>query len=268
MAKQKGPLKYRGTLGEIKHFRIKGLPDHYAGLIGGPSAEQIYSDPAFARTRENMNEFAGSARAGKGFRAGLNSVVKRMSDPQFTGRVTSIMKKINLEDLSESRGYRAILISQQRHLLSGLNLNRNLSFDGVFYATSTVLPTVDRNEATWVIPPFTPGQSVSWPDGATHMRFIHVLGVVSDYAYDSQTKSYEPLDAVLNGVNTVAMSAYLPLNQATTTDTLVTAQLPGMPVLNADVTAYSAIGIEFYQLVGKEYVILNSGNAMKVASLY
>jgi hypothetical protein len=39
--------------------------------------------------------------------------MKQMSDSQLTGRLTAIMKKINIEDGSEARGQRAVLVSQQ-----------------------------------------------------------------------------------------------------------------------------------------------------------
>ena len=55
MARQKGPLKYVGTLGDIRHFKIKGNQGYFAGLTGGPTADQIATDPAFQITRENMN---------------------------------------------------------------------------------------------------------------------------------------------------------------------------------------------------------------------
>jgi hypothetical protein len=119
MARQTGPLKYSGTIGDIRHFKIKGLKGSFAGLIGGPSAEQIATAPEFARTRENMNEFGGCALAGKAVRVGLASVLSNMSDPQVTGRLTAIMKKINLEDGSEARGQRAILVSAVPNYLVG-----------------------------------------------------------------------------------------------------------------------------------------------------
>ena len=113
MARQLGNVKYKGTIGDIRHFKIKGLKGNFAGLNGGASSEQIKSDPAFVRTRENMNEFGGCAAVGKSVRVGLAQLMKQMSDPQLTGRLTAIMKKINLEDQTESRGYRAILVSTQ-----------------------------------------------------------------------------------------------------------------------------------------------------------
>ena len=52
MAKQTGLLRYSGSMGGVRHFKIKGLQGDYAGLVGGPTAEQIYNDSAFERTRE------------------------------------------------------------------------------------------------------------------------------------------------------------------------------------------------------------------------
>ena len=115
MARQKGHVKYVGTLGEVRHFKIKGNTGYYAGLKGGPTAEQVKTAPGFVRTRENMSEFAACAMAGKSVRIALSALMKQMTDSQFTGRLTAIMKKINIEDGSEARGQRAVLVSQQPH---------------------------------------------------------------------------------------------------------------------------------------------------------
>lgn len=61
MARQKGHIKYVGTLGEVRHFKIKGNEGYFAGLKGGPTAEQVKTAPDFIRTRENMSEFAACA---------------------------------------------------------------------------------------------------------------------------------------------------------------------------------------------------------------
>ena len=148
MAIQKGHVNYGGTIGQIRHFRIKGLTGNYAGLKGGATGEQIKNDPAFVRTRENMNEFAGCAAVGKSLRTGLAQIMKQMSDPQLTGRLTGIMKKINLEDQSEARGYRAILVSAQPQYLLGLNFNRHSSFEGLFTGEVETVTTAERNSVT------------------------------------------------------------------------------------------------------------------------
>src|SRR6185295_6826349 len=103
MAKQTGLVRCSGTMGGVRHFKIKGLSGDFAGMVGGPSGDQILTAPEFVRTRENMNEFGGCASAGKSIRTGLSQVIKQMSDPQMTGRLTGVLKKINLEDQTEAR---------------------------------------------------------------------------------------------------------------------------------------------------------------------
>ena len=90
MAQQKGHVKYVGTLGEVRHFKIKGNTGYYAGLKGGPTGEQVKTAPGFVRTRENMSEFAACAMAGKSVRIALSALMKQMTDSQFTGNSSDI----------------------------------------------------------------------------------------------------------------------------------------------------------------------------------
>lgn len=268
MARQSGPLKYKGTLGDIRHFKIKGLQGHFAGLVGGPTGEQVKTAPEFERTRENMNEFGGCAAAGKSIRVGLAQLMKQMSDPQLTGRLTAIMKKINLEDLTEARGYRAILISTQRQYLTGLNFDKNISLDSVFYAPYTLTNSPARDSATLTVPAFNPLNYVNAPAGATHFRLISAISVVSDFEYNDTSGIYEPIDPSLNELSDVAYSGYIDLSTPVALPTTITSTLPGSPVMTADVSVLNCIGIEFYQQVGTNYYLFNSGNALKVQDIF
>ena len=163
MAKQTGLVKYSGTMGGVRHFKIKGLQGDFAGMAGGPSGEQINSAPEFLRTRENMNEFGGCATAGKSLRVGLSQIIKQMSDPQMTGRLTAVIEKINLEDGTEARGYRAILISQQRQYLKGFAFDKSVSLGGVFVAPFTISNTVPRDPASLTVPDFNPECRIACP---------------------------------------------------------------------------------------------------------
>jgi hypothetical protein len=267
MAKQKGHIKYVGTLGEVRHFKIKGNSGYFAGLKGGPTAEQVKTAPGFVRTRENMSEFAACAYAGKSVRNGLSSLMKQMTDSQFTGRLTAIMKKINIEDGSEARGQRAVLITQQPQYLKGLDFNKNISFNGIFSAPFTLTNTVARNSTTLTIPAFNPLSFLNVPSGATHFRIINAVSVVSDFIYNSATGAYEPADADLNELSKISYSGYLPVDAVTTIQTVV-AGLTGLPTLTMDVAVLASIGIEFYQEVGGNYYLFNAGNAMKVQEVF
>jgi hypothetical protein len=267
MAKQKGHIKYVGTLGEVRHFKIKGNEGYFAGLKGGPTAEQIKTAPGFIRTRENMSEFAACAMAGKSVRIGLSALMKQMTDSQFTGRLTAIMKKINIEDGSEARGQRAVLVSQQPQYLKGLDFNRNISLNGVLSAPYSLTPNDDRNESTLTLPPFNPLNFLNIPSGATHFRIVNSISVISDFVYNSSTGAYEPAETILNELSNIAYSGYIPVD-AVTSLIEITATLPGSPTLTSNVAVLGSIGIEFYQEVGGVFYLFNAGNAMKIQDVF
>ncbi len=267
MARQKGHVKYVGTLGEVRHFKIKGNDGYFAGLKGGPSAEQVKTAPGFIRTRENMSEFAACANAGKSVRIGLSALMKQMTDSQFTGRLTAIMKKINIEDGSEARGQRAVLVSQQPQYLKGLDFNRNISFNGVFSAPFTLTANVDKNESTLNVPAFNPLNFLNIPSGATHFRIINAISVISDFVFNPATGSYEPAEPLLNETSNISYSPYIPVDTVTTLVDVV-ATLPNAPTISTNVAVLGSIGIEFYQQVGVNYYLFNAGNAMKIQEVF
>ncbi len=267
MARQLGHVKYGGTIGEIRHFKIKGMKGNFAGLKGGATGDQIKNDPGFVRTRENMNEFGGCANAGRSVRVGLNMLMKQMSDSQLTGRLTGIMKKINLEDQTEARGYRAILISTQGRYLQGLHFNKNVSFDGSFLPLVSLTNSNDAVSSTMEIAPFNPMNSVIAPSGATHFRLINALSVISDFAYNATTGIYEAIEPSLNELSNVAYSDYLDLKTEITAPTLIESALPGAPQLTGSTTVLNSVGIEFYQQAGSGYYLLNAGHALKIQNV-
>jgi hypothetical protein len=267
MARQKGALKYVGTIGDIRHFKIKGNKGYFAGMIGGPTAEQIATDPAFKRTRENMTEFAGSARTGKSLRAGITGLIKSNGDSQVTGRITAIMKKINLEDGSETRGRRAVLVSQAPDYLVGFEFNKFKSFAGVFNGAYTLTPDASRESSTLTVASFNPLDKMNIPAGATHFRLLNILTVLSDFEYNETTKVYEPKAGTVNELTEVGASAYTPVN-AVTSDISVVTTLQGSPTLSADVSVVNILAIEFYQEVNGSYYQFSQGNAMKVETIF
>jgi len=267
MARQKGNLKYVGTLGDVRHFKIKGQEGYFAGMVGGPTGDQVLTAPEFERTRENMNEFGACAKAGKSVRTGLSQVMKQMADSQVTGRLTSIMKKINLEDQTEARGYRKIEITTQRSYLKGFEFDKNTSFNGIFNAPYSLTQGVDRETGSLVVPAFNPANLVNAPSGATHFRLITSLSVVSDFEYNATTNSYDPMDPDLNEVNDIRYSGFLDLS-ASVPATTITVTLPGGAMPTVDTTVLQCVGIEFYQQVGANYYLFASGNCLKIEEAF
>ncbi|MBK9933623.1 MAG: hypothetical protein IPP61_09950 [Cytophagaceae bacterium] len=267
MARQSGHVKYVGTIGDIRHFKIKGNSGYFAGLKGGPTGDQVLTAPEFARTRENMSEFTACAMAGKSIRVGFSALMKQMSDPQLTGRLTGIMKKINLEDGSEARGQRAILISQQSQYLTGLDFNKNKSLVRILSAPFTLTPETDRSGSNLAFADFIPANMVNAPAGTTHFRLINALAIVSDFAYNQQSGNYESVDPANNEKGAITYSDYLDIKQPTGNISLDT-NIPGLVGISDSSTVLNAIGIEFYQKVNNEYYLLNSGHSLQLVAAY
>lgn len=267
MAKQTGLVKYSGTMGGVRHFKIKGLSGDFAGLAGGPTADQINNDDAFVRTRENMSEFGGCASAGKSIRVALAQIIKQYADPRLTGRLTAIMKQINLEDTAGVRGQRSILISANKNVLSGLNFDVNVSLAGVFNAPYVLTNVPERNSATFAIPSFNPANLIVPPAGATHFRLVNAIAVISDWGFNDTTGNYEPFEPTLNELSNIQFSDYLDLNSITD-DTAITTTLTGTPTMTEDVSVLNCIGIEFYQQVGSNYYLFASGNALRIDTVF
>ena len=263
MAKQIGLVKYSGTMGDVRHFKIKGLQGDFAGLKGGPSKEQVLTSKEFRRTRENMSEFGGSATAAKVVRTSLASLVKNMGDPRLTSRLTTVFKRINLE-ANGKRGERPILLTANKGLIKGFNYDEKLSLGSVFTAPYSWAVNLDRNQVTLTVPAFNPADLINAPAGATHFKLINAISVVSNYQFDKSTGRYSPMVAVQNGISDVVRSAEIALDVPIGAVTTLIANLPGAPVLSADVGLISNIGIEFYQKVDTQFYLFSSGNAMRV----
>lgn len=265
MAKQSGHIKYTGTLGDVRHFKIKGLKGHFAGLKGGVDGDRIKNDDAFERTRENMNEFGGSAKAGKYFRQVLGTVMKGVADSRVASRITALMKQINKEDGSETRGQRAILMSVRKDLLQGFEFNQGTNFDSVF-RTSYALQVNDvRNHADLTIAKFNPKIHLNSPRGASHFRISFSIASVSDFVFNATDKNYEA-KVKDSGLLATTYSEYTAIVQ-NTIDISLMADLPNAPKPTEDESLVICVGVEFYQQVGTQFYLFASGNCLTIADV-
>jgi hypothetical protein len=123
MAIQTGAIKYRGSFKSIRNYMNLHDPNTYAGEKGGANRDLILNNPAFARTRENMNEFNGVGVAVKAIRQSLLNLLPEQLDKHFTARLMKVVKEINRRDDQGVRGKRSIFFSGDRPFLGSMVLN-------------------------------------------------------------------------------------------------------------------------------------------------
>jgi hypothetical protein len=237
MARQKGIIKLKGTIGDITFYKTKD--GYIAREKGGIDANRIANDPAFQRTRENGSEFGRAGKAGKTLRLALRTLLLNSSDSRMVGRLTQTMIKVIQADLTNDRGLRNI-IDGEAELLTGFDFNITGKLGTTLFAP--FVGGIDRitGEISVDLGPFAPANMIAAPSGTTHFKIISA-GAEIDFEAETFVVS-------------TSETAVLPWDSALT----VAINHLNMVTPNSTKPLFLALGVEFYQGVnGKMYPLKN-----------
>jgi len=248
MARQKGIIKLKGTIGDITFYKTQD--GHLAREKGGIDASRIASDPAFQRTRENGSEFGRAGKAGKLLRTALRPLLINSADGRMVSRLTQAMVKVIQADLVSDRGLRNV-IDGEAELLFGFEFNIRGKLGTSLYAP--FVATIDRvaGEISVDIASFIPSNMIAAPSGTTHFKIIsggaEVDFEAETYVVATSETAILPWDAtataVISQTNAVTPASTKPL--------------------------FLALGVEFYQQInGTMYPLKNGAfNPLSVAKV-
>jgi len=264
MAIQTGNIKYRGSFKSIRNYVNLHDPRTFAGEKGGANRDLIMNNPAFARTRENMVEFAGCGKACKAIRKGLNNLLPDQTDKRFTARLMSLVKVINRHDIEGEHGRRGIFFTEAHTIIQSLVFNKLNNLADKWSRLFIVAHPVSKAEATLNVTNFTL-KDCDIPKGATHYRLLNHLSAISDYTYSELTRQYEPLSG-LDATNAFKYSEYTPVETALTVE--LKAEFPVGTVIGDDCTILECVGIEFYIPNGKGKYTPTVGNSLVMKDVF
>ena len=248
MARQKGIIKLKGTVGGITFYKTQD--GHLAREKGGVDASRIKNDLAFQRTRENGSEFGRAGTAGRVLRTAIRGLLLNSADNRMVSRLTQAMTKVIQADATSIRGERNV-IDGEAELLDGFEFNIRGKLGTSLYAP--FVPTIDRvtSQIKVVIPSFIPANMIAAPSGTTHYKIISA-GAEIDFALETY-------------VAPTSASAVLPWGIApsvaiTQTNTVTPASTKPL---------FLMLGIEFYQEVnGTMYPLKNGAfNPLAIAKV-
>ena len=239
MARQKGIIKLKGTIGDITFYKTKD--GHLAREKGGIDANRIANDPAFQRTRENGSEFGRAGKAGKVLRTALRGLLLNSADSRMVSRLTQAMVKVIQADVISVRGLRNI-IDGEAELLTGFEFNIRGKLGTSLFAPYTA--TIDRITGAIKVDlaSFIPVNMIAAASGTTHFKIISA-GAEIDFEAESFVSSTSetdilPWDAVASDVisqtNMVTPNSVKPL--------------------------FLALGVEFYQEVNGQMYPMKNGS--------
>lgn len=238
MARQKGIIKLKGTIGDITFYKTQD--GHLAREKGGIDASRIKSDPAFQRTRENGSEFGRAGKAGKILRTALRALLLNSADGRMVSRLTQKMVEVIQADVTSVRGLRNV-IDGEAELLTGFEFNIRGKLGTSLFAP--FVAGIDRvsGDITVDLDSFIPANMLAAPSGTTHFKIISA-GAEVDFENETFVEAHSESDilpwdatatAAITQVNTVTPASTKPL--------------------------FLALGIEFYQEVNGQMYPLKNG---------
>ena len=237
MARQKGIIKLKGTIGDITFYKTKD--GHLAREKGGVDASRIANDPAFQRTRENGSEFGRAGKAGKTLRTALRTLLLNSADSRMVSRLTQRMVKVIQADLTNERGLRNV-IDGEAELLVGFEFNIGGKLGTTLFAP--FVGGIDRvtGAITVDLESFIPANMIAAPSGTTHFKIISAGAEI-----DFEAEVF---------VATNSETAILPWDM---TSTVAISHLNAVTP-NSTKPLFLAVGVEFYQEVnGRMYPLKN-----------
>ena len=173
MAQNKSLFKIVGTLDDVSFY--KSADGYLVRTKGGVSKERVMKDPAFERTRENMEEFGHCAKAGKMLKSSTGGLAKKAKDRRLTSRLQKVMSGIKNSDRVSARGKRqvgdGIATEEGKLLLKGFDFNINAPLQSIMD-----LPVfVDLDSGKTIVENLIPKEDLNYPDGATHFSMQSVF---------------------------------------------------------------------------------------------
>ena len=248
MARQKGIIKLKGTIGDITFYKTQD--GHLAREKGGIDASRIASDPAFQRTRENGSEFGRAGKAGKMLRTALRPLLLNSADGRMVSRLTQAMVKVIQADLVSERGLRNV-IDGEAELLFGFEFNIRGKLGTSLFAP--FVGSIDRvaGEIKVDIASFVPANMLAAPTGTTHFKIISGGAEV-----DFEAETY---------VVATSETAILPWDSTPTT---AISQVNAVTA-NSTKPLFLTLGVEFYQEINGQMYPLKNGafNPLSIAKV-
>ncbi|MAP80977.1 MAG: hypothetical protein CL526_07795 [Aequorivita sp.] len=248
MAKQKGIVKLKGTIGDFTFY--KSGDGYLAREKGGIEKNRILNDPAFKRTRENGMEFGTAGKSGQLIRKGERLLLRQASDNRVTSRLVQVLMSIIKTDSLNKRGSRTVQDGNMA-LLKGFDFNLKGKLDTVFFSGYSLAFDRAAGSLDVTIAEFIPNETIDAPRGTTH---IQLVGGVC--ALDFVNKSFEE-DHAFSTIIPWDMTLQAPITLSSTISPATT-----VPVIQV-------VGVNFFQEVNGEMYPLRNGafNALAIVEV-
>ena len=175
-------------------YKMKGCNYTIIRRKGGPTETMIKESRKFREVRNNNGNFGAAAKAAGRIKNAIKPV-KHLTNINNFGQLTSLCLNILKMDLHHESGERSVLFSKYAGILTGLNVNRDVTFESIFNTPCTCTITRAEGSATVTVPELIPKVNFNIPWDHPVYRIIIAIGVLPDIIKTDKT-----YDASMPGV--------------------------------------------------------------------
>lgn len=196
MARQSGPMKFTGTVGDVIFYERKG--EYFLKKKPHFDAKRFATDPAFAIQRKNMAELSCSSKASKLIRQAFAIPLTQLDGCDIHNRLNRVMYKVIKGDTTNERGRRNPTDGEIT-LLEGFDFNEKSEL-----RKSPLLPpftaSIDRKTGIMAIvfPKFARKKNVAIPPNATHFM-LRITGAELNFDGNQHIQAAQSVDFPIKG---------------------------------------------------------------------
>ncbi|GGH57443.1 hypothetical protein HNQ91_000218 [Filimonas zeae] len=196
MAKLTSEILFKGRLGDVSAYTMKGASGIILRTKGGATKEKIKTAPQFEMTRRNCAEFSGCVIAGKALHRALLSL-KHLSDHNFAPHLNGAVRKLQQLNTEGDLGQRAILLTRYGAMLEGFDLNKTHRLGDIIKPGIACVVNRESGEAAIHLPALMPGLNFHIPWNNPMFRVVATLSTAKDVTWQNNrfAGATEPLHA-------------------------------------------------------------------------
>ncbi|HLT32701.1 MAG TPA: hypothetical protein VKZ98_02840 [Aquaticitalea sp.] len=254
----------QGKIGGVSVYNIKNV-----GAVlrksGGPSKEQMETNPNFRVTLKNQKEFGGCATASAALRKGL-VVAKEFQNGDYSGALVGKLRLVAQSGQGELGRRDIHLCNAPQHLLN-LEIRKDNLFARTYQAPITVKLNPTRTAIHINIPRTGAEDHIKLSKHVTHFQLTMAVSLVSTYRFNTEIDKYEPANVLQNAIGTSTQSIPLEVNRVHK-DILLIAPIPtGIP-LAQDVSASVWLGITYGRGERGQYEDMAVNKSMQCVAVF
>lgn len=201
--------------------------------------QRFNTDPAFERTRENVEEFKNASKAVKVFKGAFRDVLIVAGDNKITNRLQREAFRVLTTDPASDRGQRSVG-KGELDIMKGFNFNSRNGLGETLYTRHTIQVDRASGKVTVNFPEFVPRVRVQASPITTHFQIIVIATAI-----DFETGRFE---------YAVKETASLNWDRKPTSPLTLELQLPA----DSKLPIMVALGVNFEQEINSKKYPLNS----------